>query len=456
MKRIIILAPYFTPSNQVGVLRPRLLASNLREFGWEPTVVCVDPLDYEEPSDEASLALLPEGLRVERVRAWPSAICRPLGFGDVSLRAQWALRRKVKELVHRERFDLVFATVLPGYTSLVGAWTKRNFGLQFVLDYQDPWVSDWGAQQPRWSKAGLSHWLALKLEPGVMPIPDALTAVSNQTLDTLRERKLLGPRMPVEIIPIGADEQDYVVAARVGRSQISKEPGMIDLAYVGTLTQRMLPALRTLLLATKDVNLRLKEYSGPRSKSPAPQIRVHLIGTSAQANGTDTLGVGRMIRDLDATEFVRLEPRRLPYLDALRTMQAAEGLLLLGSTDSHYTASKIFPYWLAKRPVLGIFHAASSVNRLARDLGGITLVTYDGANGPESCVSEVTSVLRKMISESAAIMMSRNVAGFNQYSAHGVAKKYAALFDQLVHPFGSSRKPDFELPICESQMELAR
>src|SRR5256885_16812657 len=81
--------------------------------------------------------------RSERVRALPSTICRPLGFGDISLRAQWQLRHRIAHLLPRERADLIFATVLPGYTSLIGAWVKRKFGLPFVLDYQAPWVSDW-------------------------------------------------------------------------------------------------------------------------------------------------------------------------------------------------------------------------------------------------------------------------------------------------------------------------
>ena len=98
-------------------------------------------------------------------------------FSWSELRAQWTLRRKVAELIQRKKIDLIFATVLPGYTSLIGAWAKRKFGLPFVLDYQDPWVSDWGAK-PRLSKTGIADWLAIKLEPRVVRLADALTAVS--------------------------------------------------------------------------------------------------------------------------------------------------------------------------------------------------------------------------------------------------------------------------------------
>ena len=262
-------------------------------------MVSVDPKHYEEPNDDASLALFPEELRVERVAAIPARVCRPLGFGDISLRAQWTMRRKVQELASRGEANLIFVTVLPGYASLVGAWAKRKFGLPFVLDYQDPWVSNSGGQHPRFSKAGLAHWIATKLEPGVVSLADAFTAVSDETLASLRTRRLIAPGTPIEIIPIGADANDHEVAARVGKSRIEgragsppsahgahgvpRPTGVVHLAYVGTLTERMLPALRALMLAVKALNSSGQENHGSRGGSHHQiPIRVHLIGTSAQ------------------------------------------------------------------------------------------------------------------------------------------------------------------------------
>ena len=419
MKRVILISPYFTPSSLACVLRTRLVASRLAEFGWEPTVVCVDPACYEEPRDEATLALLPDHLRIERVGAWPSAICRPLGFGDVSLRGQTALRRRVEELIGREKFDLIFCTVLPGYTMLVGAWARRQFRLPFVLDYQDPWVQSTAKPALLWTKAGLAHWLARKLEPGAVAQADALTAVSDATLDTLRERRLIRAGIPQEVIPIGADENDHAIAAQAGRSQIPRELGVFQLLYPGTLTDRMLPALRAVLLAAKTL------------AASGLKLRVHLIGTSAQPNGTDSLGVGRLVAEIGVSDLVRLEPRRIPYLDALRTMQDADALLLLGSTDSHYTASKIFPCWLAKKPILGLFHAASTVTQLAAELGGVSLVTYDEQAGAETRIEAVGAALRGIVERGLAGLPVRNLQAFEPHSARGVARAYASLFNRV-------------------------
>ncbi|MFM2081653.1 MAG: hypothetical protein RL380_344, partial [Verrucomicrobiota bacterium] len=294
VKRVLIISAYFPPSNLAGVMRPRLLAAHLAACGWEPVVVTVDASHYEEMNDEQSAALVAPQLRVERVGAWPAKVCRPLGFGDIALRAQTALRRRVAEIVAREKVDLIFCTVLPGYTMLVGAWAKRKFNLPFVLDYQDPWVSDWGAAQPRFSKAGFAHWLATKLESGAVAQADAFTAVSADTLATLRQRGLLRADVPVEILPIGADANDHVVAARVGRpltiddettaaraavAELEKSHSPIvhglsvSLAYVGTITARMLPAVKTLFASVKTIG----------AENPERRLRLQFIGTSAQA-----------------------------------------------------------------------------------------------------------------------------------------------------------------------------
>ncbi|MCW5553486.1 MAG: glycosyltransferase [Verrucomicrobiae bacterium] len=443
LRRAILVSPHFPPSNLAGVQRARLMARELRDFGWEPVVIAVDARHYEEANDKTSLALLPEGLRVERVGALPARLCRPLGFGDIALRGQWALRRRVAEIVRGEPVDLIFGTVLPGYTSLVGARAKRRFGLPFVLDYQDPWVSDWGARQPRFSKAGLSHWLATKLEPGAVAAADALTAVSDRTLDTLRSRKLIRPGLPVETIPIGAEPEDHAVAARVGRSWIegragrllpaareiahhgahgaTRPTGTFHLAYLGTVIEGMIPTLRTLFGAVRAL----------LNANPEWQLRIHFIGTSAQPNGCDTLGLAELAAECGVGGVFRLEPRRIGYLDALRTMQDADALLLLGSQDPHYTASKIFPCWLSGKPVLGVFHSASTVNELARELGGIGLVNYDTVTGAESRVAETTRALRQVVDRGTRALPPRNEGAFGPYSTRGVARRFAELFDRI-------------------------
>lgn len=401
-------------------MRARILASGLPAFGWNPIVVAVKAECYEEAGDEKLLALCPPEVRLERVSAWPARVCRPLGIGDISLRGQSALRRRVGQIVQREGVDVIFCSVLPGYTSLIGAWAKRRFGVPFVLDYQDPWVSEWGACQPVFSKAGLAHRLATWLEPGAVKEADALTAVSDGTLETLRSRKLIRDVTPVEIIPIGADSRDHLVAREHGTTLIPCERDAFHVAYLGTLTSRMLPALEAFCSA-----LRIAEE---RTSTP---IVLHLIGTSAQPGGEDVHGLDSIIARSRIRSRVRVHPARISYLDALRTMQNADLLLLIGSTDAHYTASKIFPYWLSGKPMFALFHESSTVAALSADLGGVSSVLYNDARPPAAVVGDVAERLGSIVSQNPDAVPPRNEANFSRYSSKGIAQRYARLFDRV-------------------------
>jgi glycosyltransferase involved in cell wall biosynthesis len=418
-RQVLLISAHFLPSNLAGVQRVRVMSRALKDYGWSPIIVTVDYRDYEELPDLSSLQLLPSGVRVETVRAWPAALCRALGFGDTALRGQWALRRRVEELIHARRPSVIFATVLPGYTSLVGAWAKRRFNIPFVLDYQDPWVPKRDREGEGSVKRKMADTLARRLEPKAVRAADAITAVSDETLDSLRERDLVRADQPVEIIPIGADWNDHAVAQQYGTSLITPAGDVFHIAYLGTLTERMLPALKAFLAGAA------KAQDGA-----AKRLAIHLIGTSAQPNGQDQHNLTGLVEEAGLNGKVFLHPGRVGYLDALRTMQNADLLILLGSTDSHYTASKLFPYWLSGKPIFGLFHRASTIVELGQKLGGVKLVTYDALNGPDSCVPETAAFLHEAL-EGRLVVAARNEESFAPYSAEGVAARFAEVFGKV-------------------------
>src|SRR5262249_4723624 len=115
VRRVLFISPHFPPDSTAGTHRARLLAPRLPQHGWEPTVLTVDPADYEGPLDPALADSVPGTLRVVRARAWPARLTRSLGVGDLGLRAFEGLWREATHLLTRERFDAVFITIYPTY-----------------------------------------------------------------------------------------------------------------------------------------------------------------------------------------------------------------------------------------------------------------------------------------------------------------------------------------------------
>ena len=414
MKRALLVSPYFLPCNLAGVHRARLLAKGLPEFGWQPTVLTVHPRHYGSLCEPELSQLIPANLRIEYVNPLPEVV----GVGDLSLRAFWPMRRRIRRLLVAKDVDLVFVSVLPGYAGLLGGWAKRRFHVPFVLDYQDPWVSDWGAAQPPWSKSGIAHRLAERLEPRFAPLADAVTAVSHGTLDGLRKRGLLGAETPTAELPIGSDPSDHEVARRAGKSHLEKEAGVFDVVYLGTVPEKKVPALRAVLGALG------RAFFGAK-------VRFHFIGTSGRVDGDDSMGFGGIAARCNATQLVRLDPRRIPYLDALRTMQTADALLMLGSTEPHYTASKLFPYWLADRPIVGMAHEQSTVVEIARELGGVRLCQYSGETDVDQAAQCSIEAISALVNRDASVIPARNPAAFAPYAARGIAQAYAKIFDRV-------------------------
>jgi len=419
MKRVLIVSPYFLPCNLAGVHRPRLLAQGVPEFGWEPIVLTVHPRYYENLAEPGLSLLIPEGLRIEQVDAIRPALSSRFGVSDLSLRAYRPMKRRMNELLSRQQVDLVFVSLLPGYAGLLGGWAKQKFGVPFVLDYQDPWVSDWGAAQPRFSKAGIAHWLATILEPQFAPLADAVTAVSNGTLDGLRTRGLLSSNIPTAELPIGSDPHDQDVARSMGRSHLEKKPGVFHIAYLGTVPDKKLPIVRAVFRALRDSELKTK-------------VEFYFGGTSATVGGHDSIGVGALAAECGVSDSVRVEPQRFAYLDALRTMQDADALLMLGSIEKHYTASKIFPYWLADRPIIGMAHEKSTVLEIAKELGGMHLSKYSSESDLDRTVQDFFRSLSDLTERNMGIIAPRNPDAFEPYGARGIARTYAEIFDKLM------------------------
>ena len=186
----IVVSPYFPPSMLAGVHRARHLAKHLPAAGWTPIVLCVDESYHEEQLDPGLAALVPASAELVKVSALSPRLCRPLGLGEISLRAWKPLRRTVMQLLYTRSVEAVLITGSPYYPMLLAGEIKRRFGVPVVLDFQDPWVSAWGAKQPRWSKSGLSHQLSVLLEPKALSASDFITSVSDTQNAEMRRATL--------------------------------------------------------------------------------------------------------------------------------------------------------------------------------------------------------------------------------------------------------------------------
>jgi glycosyltransferase involved in cell wall biosynthesis len=432
MRRVLMVSPHFPPDSSAASHRVRLLAPHLEEAGWSPTVVTLDRSAYEGRLDPGLEALVPASLRVVRADAWRAGLTRRVGLGDLGLRAFTGLRHTCRALLSRERFDALFITVYPVYPALLGPGLKAAFHVPFVLDYQDPWVGAWGRSvgggpggSPDW-KSRASRRLGTWLEPKAVNAADAIVAVSQGTIDGIVERIPAAARLPHGVIPLGFEPDDFTALG--ARPPIARHfdatDGLVHLCYVGTL----LPA------GTGTLRLLLRALALARRDDPAAScLRLHFFGTSNQSD-SDVHRVLPVARECGVADAVTEVPGRLDYLDALSVLTHASAILLLGSSERHYTASKLFPALLAKRPILALFHEASSVVSILRAAAvepTVRVVTYGDASPDEARVAEVACHLHALAAACAYDARDVSLERVDEVSARHLARRLAAVFNQV-------------------------
>ncbi|MBX3749539.1 MAG: glycosyltransferase [Opitutaceae bacterium] len=363
--RLLIVSPHFPPTNAPDMQRARTALPWLLARGWSVAVLAVDPRDVAAPTDDALLASVPAGVRVERVRAWPLALTRHLGLRTLGLRAIGGLARGGDALIRDFQPDIVFFTTTQFVLTSLGRRWKRRHGVPFVVDLQDPWVTDYYAQPgaprpPGGWKYRIAHTLAKHLEPRSFRPAAGFVSVSAAYLANLHARYAWFAQRPQAVIPFGADAKE-TVSGRTSQPAFTREPGRLHLVSVGAVGPIMQPAIRALLTAVRGLV--------DRDQSWASRLRLHFVGTSYAAAEQSRPSVQPLATELGLGDLVEESPARVPWAVAQATLRAADGLVIPTSDDPGYTPSKLAGTFLAERPVLLVARAGTPAALTSAELG---------------------------------------------------------------------------------------
>lgn len=382
MRRVLIVSPHFPPVNAPDMQRARHLLPHLRGLGWEPVVLAVDPSCVEGAVlDPVLEQTYPADARVVRVRGIRPAVTRRLGFGSLWLRCGAALRRAGDALLAAERFDLVFFTTTQFDAFTLGPRWRRRFGVPYVLDYQDPWINpyyrDTGTRPPGgWAKFRLSQWTARMHQGRVLRGAAGVIAVSSAYGPMLQRQHAWFDAARVVTLPFAVSPDDFAVAARhrPARPLVPFGDGRVHHVYAGRCGPDMSASLITLFRAFRKFHADHPVEAG--------RHRFHFIGTDYAPPPLGREWVMPTARREGVDAFVTEHNYRVPYFDALHYLMHADALLIVGSNDATYSASKTYPCLMSRRPVLVIAHEASPMLQPVRAEGVSSCYTFgdDGAN----------------------------------------------------------------------------
>jgi len=425
MHTVLVVSPHFPPINAPDMQRVRMSLPYFEQFGWQPLTLAVHAADTEGVRDPLLEATLPKKAFVHSVHALPVRLTRRIGVGTLALRALPFLYLAGSTLIRRHAVSLVyFSTTLFPVMALGRIWRSR-YGVPFVLDMQDPWFNDYYERNPGVSRPP-KYWLAQNLhrslEAWTMCATDGLIAVSATYIHTLHERYPLLAERPALTLPFGADiaDQDVVRAHPQPNRFFQPGDGLIHAAYVGRLGPAMVPALQMILHAVREGLARSPQLFG--------RLRLHFIGTDYATDARARKTAEPLAQTLGIAACVAEHTGRIPYFEALHLLHEADMLIVPGSDDPGYTASKIYPYILAQRPLLAVVHAASSVVTVLRETGAGEVVTLN----PHTTAMHLSQVMEQMLARLPYTPVV-NWQLFEPYTAIEMTRQQCALFDQVVN-----------------------
>ncbi|PWS26667.1 hypothetical protein DHW03_16535 [Pedobacter yonginense] len=405
--------------------RIRMSLPYFKEYDYEVEVVTVYQKYYQSTQDPLLLQSVPIGIKIHQVKAFSKKWTTKIGLGSLALRSLYFYKAYVNKLLKQTKFDLIYFSTTEFPLCILGAYWKKKFGIPYVIDMQDPWYSDYYESKPK-AERPKKYWLSYRmhkfLEPIAMKGVSGIISVSENYITNLRARYPHLNSIPNEVITFGASEVDFEIAKQ-NTDQLKLfyklEQDLINLVYVGRGGYDMDKSLKILFSTFKkglDANENLFK-----------KLRFYFIGTSYAPSGEGNETIAPIAKALGVDSYVTEITNRIGFYESIKNLESADGLIIIGSNEAAYTASKLSPYVLAKRPLLAIFNAKSSIVKTIRTCAAGDLMLHD--EDPNLSYNIFKEYLIKVESN---LSPNTNWEAFEPYTAPYLTQRQTDFFDKII------------------------
>ena len=423
IKKVLIISPHFPPSNLATVHRARLFAQHLPSFSWEPIILTIDEKYYEEKLDNHLKKLLPPNLRIEKVNAFK--VTKPRLIGDIGLRAFFQLYKRAKQLIKKESIEFLYIPIPSFYCALLGRWLNNSTKIRYGIDYIDPWVHHFPGSDKLFSRHWFSTQIARFLEPIAVKKASLITGVAEGYYKGVAERNShLLKQAVFGAMPYGGEEGDHkaVLNLNVQPYLFKKKNGVIQLVYAGAMLPKAYTVLEKILETIKN------------NPGVFENIEFHFIGTGKLSNDAASFNIKPLAEKYSLWQTNIFEyAQRIPYLDVLNHLNAADGIFILGSTEPHYTPSKLYQGVLAGKPILAVLHSECPAINILRQSGAGVVLDINGETGLKKVEESFTEIFNEYLFflkdfESG----NADLKTFEQYSAKNITGQLACFLNAVI------------------------
>lgn len=400
-----------------------MFAQHFPSFGYQPIILTVHEKYYEEKLDWKLNELLPKNLRIEKVDAFKAT--KPRLIGDIGLRAFFKLYKRAKQLIQKEKIAFLYIPIPSFYVALLGRWLHYSTGIKYGIDYIDPWVHYFPGSDKMFSRHWFSTKLASFLEPIAVKKASLITGVAEGYFKGVQERNpQLVKGCLFAAMPYGGEVKDHEVVRvlDVEPYLFRKNRSKLQLVYAGAMLPKAFQPLEEIF---KSISNNVEDFS---------DTQFHFIGTGKFVKGADIYTIKPLAEKYGLWNSIVFEyAQRIPYFDVLIHLRSADGVFILGSTEPHYTPSKVYQAVLSKKPILAVLHQSSTACKVLRSSGAGVVLDFDG----EDDLGKISGDFPHSVKLFRVFVRDYNYSNINQqefekYSARNVTKTLADSLNKVV------------------------
>lgn len=398
-KRVLIITYYWPPSGGSGVQRWLKFTKYLKEFGWSPIVLTVDPKKASyfllDASLEKSVSPSIDVYRTNSVellnvgaKLFGKKQIAHSGFSNVdrSSKKQKVLRfirgnmfsvdprkgwnryayRKAVSLINEFSIQHVITTSPPHSTQLIGKKLKQKFGekINWLADMRDPWTDIFYYKD--FLKIGVLERKEKAIEIDVLNKADRIITVS-KGLKKIFSSKISQPEK-IAIIENGFDRADFKNEVEVHPQ--NRLEGSFNILYIGVINHTY--NITSLFKVLREL---IKTY---------PSIHLNFVGIQSEELKKEV-----MEQELDKNVSY------FPYAQKSALMgyyqQADINLLAIPDIlgNQGIITGKIFEYLSVHKPVLGIGPIKGDASFILKETDAGLMFDYHDLEGIKSFITQV-------------------------------------------------------------------
>jgi glycosyltransferase involved in cell wall biosynthesis len=307
----------------------------------------------------------------------------------------------IGKIIKSEKPDLIFATGDPFFPLLIAPFTKRFFGLKYVVDFRDPWKLAIPDHPPVGLKGKIFQPVNNFLEPKVVNSASRVIVVSEAMAVQYRAAYPNKKASDFVVIPNGYDPDDYDSVPIIHQDQFT-------IIYAG------------------------KFLTGNSFRNPSNFLEALLILKKKNIKvkflyiGEENQDLNRLVDQVGVRDL--FEPvGRKTYHDTISYMKGAGLLLLIGSGQETEQTAKIFDYLGCKRPILALASEKGGIADVVKGVEKISLIENKDA-------SRIAGEIEAYYNAHSNELIERST--ISHFQRKEQAKRLANVFDEVLNEKG--------------------